>query len=490
MSTADQVVAPVSDQRDLAVALSGGGHRATVFGLGAITALLDAGLGERLVSISSVSGGSIANGVLMVGPDVGIAPAAEIDAHVSAALHAVADRGVLLGGSGLNAKGLGKLVGAARRGAPATRGYIRALFGAAALAVVALVATIVTGFGHWWLALIVSALVLVLAGAAAWALFRRRSTRTEAAIDAELLGGAHITLGQLHERAHSVHHVICTTEIQTGNSFFFTNRCVYGYQHGGTTNALGVPLSTAVQASACVPGAFAPRRLTIETLGLDARPNVPAAIVVIDGGVYDNMADEWEYNIVGRAKSWPTPMSNVQPHAARYLVVVNASGGWNDPKPVGVTGLAQEIAGVSRAQAVQYDVSTSHRRRALNATFRTAEREHGGLDGVFVQITDSPYRLATLFAPKPDRTIDDIAERAAAAIAYLDAQPGYSEDAWRTLAAESTAVPTTLEALGGDVTAKLFEHGYVLTKMNLFVSDGIGSLDAPIDRSRLRAMCN
>ena len=490
MAASEETKTQVSAPRDVAVALSGGGHRATVFGLGAISALLDAGLGKRLVSISSVSGGSIANGVLMVGPDVGTAATAEIDAHLTAALHAVADRGVLLGGSGLNAKGLGKLLGAARRGAPATRSYIRALFGAAALASVALVATIVTGFGHWWLALIVSAFVLVVAGSAAWALFRRRSTRTGAAIDAELLGGRHVTLGQLHERAHSVHHVICTTEIQTGNSFFFTNRCIYGYQHGGTTNALDVPLSTAVQASACVPGAFAPRRLTIETLGLDARPNVPAAVVVIDGGVYDNMADEWEYNIDGRTKSWPTGMAAVQPHAARYLVVVNASGGWNDPKPVGVTGLAQEIAGVSRAQAVQYDVSTSHRRRALNAMFRTAEREHTGLDGVFVQITDSPYRLAKLFAPKPDHAVDDIAERAAAAIAFLDAQSGYSEDMWRALAAESTAVPTTLEALGSVVTAKLFEHGYVLTKMNLFVSDGIGSLDAPIDRARLRAMCD
>ena len=45
----------------LAVALSGGGHRATLFALGALLALVDRGLNRRVAQISSVSGGSIAN---------------------------------------------------------------------------------------------------------------------------------------------------------------------------------------------------------------------------------------------------------------------------------------------------------------------------------------------------------------------------------------------------------------------------------------------
>jgi len=44
------------------VALSGGGHRATIFGLGALLYLVDAGLNRSVMAISSVSGGSILNG--------------------------------------------------------------------------------------------------------------------------------------------------------------------------------------------------------------------------------------------------------------------------------------------------------------------------------------------------------------------------------------------------------------------------------------------
>ena len=51
----------VAETGEFAVALSGGGHRATLFAIGALMALVDRGLSRRVVQISSVSGGSIAN---------------------------------------------------------------------------------------------------------------------------------------------------------------------------------------------------------------------------------------------------------------------------------------------------------------------------------------------------------------------------------------------------------------------------------------------
>jgi hypothetical protein len=44
-----------------AIALSGGGHRATLATLGALMAIVDRGLGPRVIQIASVSGGSITN---------------------------------------------------------------------------------------------------------------------------------------------------------------------------------------------------------------------------------------------------------------------------------------------------------------------------------------------------------------------------------------------------------------------------------------------
>jgi hypothetical protein len=281
-----------------------------------------------------------------------------------------------------------------------------------------------------------------------------------------------------------VHHVICTTELQTGTPFYFSNRLVYGYQYGGNTKPVQLPLATAVQASACVPGAFAPRVIPLGSLGL----NGTESIVINDGGTYDNMADEWEYGYVNRRRLWDGLLA-AQSDPAELLIVVNGSGGWNDRKPIARNGLKQELAGLLRSQGVQYDVSTAHRRRALNAMFRAAEADGKGLDGLFAQIADSPYEVTTTFRSRPGFEPDDLARRADEARRYLDAHDGYSADVWDQWVKDTSGVSTTLAPLGPDVTAKLLEHGYALTKINTYVIEGLGNLDQPIDRSRLRALC-
>ena len=49
---------PNANGKSLAVAMSGGGHRATLFVLGALMYLVDAGANKYVTSIASVSGGS------------------------------------------------------------------------------------------------------------------------------------------------------------------------------------------------------------------------------------------------------------------------------------------------------------------------------------------------------------------------------------------------------------------------------------------------
>ena len=50
--------------RRIGIAISGGGHRATLYSLGGLAYLADAGLNKSVVAIASVSGGSITNGYL------------------------------------------------------------------------------------------------------------------------------------------------------------------------------------------------------------------------------------------------------------------------------------------------------------------------------------------------------------------------------------------------------------------------------------------
>jgi predicted acylesterase/phospholipase RssA len=67
--------------RRIAVALSGGGHRACVFALGALLYLREAGLGADVTSVASVSGGSLANATVGSRLDF-TAPDAEVEKAV------------------------------------------------------------------------------------------------------------------------------------------------------------------------------------------------------------------------------------------------------------------------------------------------------------------------------------------------------------------------------------------------------------------------
>ena len=466
-------------ERDIGVTLSGGGSRATVFGLGALLAMADAGLCERTTSISSVSGGSIANGLVMVGPDFGAAPAAEIEAHVARAVKSIADRGILQGG------------------APATKWYLRSLIASIVVTVLALLAGVVAGIAKWPMIVVVAAVLFLAFGWLALWLFSQRSSVTERAIDSELLGDAKTTLAEQHARDLSVNHVICTTELQAGTTFYFGNRLVYGWEFGGTTRPSTVALSTAVQASACVPGAFRARAVKLDRLNLTPGSLTPDdhpardhddpvdRIVIVDGGVYDNMADGWEYGFASRAKRWPD-LSSAQPAGARQLVVVNASSDWNSLRPMPSSGLRLELDSLMRSKDVQYDVSTSHRRQALGGLFMTkTDKEH--LDGVFVQIKDSPSRLAGIFRTKPGREPDDQNRWADETLEFLE-RYGLSDDEWDAIAKQSSAVPTTLKPLGTDVCASLLEHGYMLAAANLHVIFGHGDMTRTVDRSRFRRL--
>jgi hypothetical protein len=65
---------------------------------------------------------------------------------------------------------------------------------------------------------------------------------------------------ELAEVERSLDHVMCATELQAGEHFYVTPSFLYSYRFGRGEPA-ELRLSTAVQASACLPGAFAARRL-------------------------------------------------------------------------------------------------------------------------------------------------------------------------------------------------------------------------------------
>jgi hypothetical protein len=285
----------------------------------------------------------------------------------------------------------------------------------------------------------------------------------------------------------SVHHVFCATELQSADHCYFTPRTVYSYRIGiGKPNDL--PLSTAVQCSASLPGGFPPRTLSTSRFGFTRFGNLrepaepPTRIVLTDGGVYDNMADQWENGFRERARRWPELQRLQTP--ASVLVVVNASAGWTWKGLPRLGAVKAELFGILRPTSIMYDVTTSRRRFELVERFTTAEILGQGLRGALVHIAQTPYSV-------PDRLREDRdpgrAGRAAEAVAFLGGDDE-SRKRWQARAAKSSAVGTVLSALGQETTVDLLEHAYLLAMVNLYVVLGIGRLE-PVDRRRLAALC-
>ncbi len=508
------------------VAISGGGHRATLWGWGALLALAESGANSDVVSIASVSGGSIASGVVANGGDYASMDPDELERVIGPGVRIAARDGLFFFG-------------------PSTNGYVAGFFGLASLAVGSILAFVLAAAAtgrDWpvlvflpvgvvlaalawaaWLrkgrvpggpaALITAALLLVgplcsgfvwlVGGRRAWhpvigvagagvataviaagalVLFGRRSQVVDRALGATLLRGEAGPTA-LADVDRPVHHVFCTTELQSGDPVYLSPRLVYGYRigRGGPGD---LPLSTAVQCSACLPGAFVAREIDTRSFGLqrpwpvtDDEPAAPPSLVVVnDGGVYDNMADQWEQGYHRRRRRIPD-LDQVQPRAD-VLVVVNASKalGWNPLRRA--RGVAAELRGLTRTVDILYDVSTSHRRQGLVTRFSSSS---GGeeLGGCLVHIAQSPFTVAKAFAASGDGAA---AERAQEALALLTSL-GADETEWARRAEQSPRVPTVLSAVGVGAAADLLEHAFLLTALNSYVALGLGRLPAP-DRCR------
>ena len=522
--------------RRLGVALSGGGHRATVWGWGTLLALADAGLNHQVTSIASVSGGSIANGVVANAGDFTTMAPADVEVAIRDGLRVAAREGLFFFG-------------------PPTDGYLARFLAAAGLALGAVVSLLVAlvGAGRdwplpWWLltgpvlaavvwaaalrgkatappllpgrmqAVLLGAVVaggslavgflglttgaedaglaaavvvaVAVTGLAVWALVRvfgRRSAVVDEALGRTLLArnGRPALLAEVDR---GVHHVFCATELHSGDHVYLSPRLVYTYRAGrGTPGQL--PLSTAVQASACLPGAFVPRQLATDAfsmtrpweVGDGLPPSVPPALVVNDGGVYDNMADQWEQGYDGRTARL-TDLPDVQPRAD-VLLVANASKAmaWSPlARPGSVAG---EVAGLTRTVDILYDVSTSHRRQALVDRFQAG----GRLDGALVHIAQSPFNVPRAFMKGTDEAQR---RRAREALDFLD-RLGADPERWAHQASRDAGVRTTLAALTPAVAVDLLEHAYLLTRVNAYVVLGMGELPedlAPFRRERFEAL--
>jgi NTE family protein len=281
---------PPAEGTPIAVALSGGGFRATLAALGVLRFLADAGLLGRVRYVSSVSGGSVANGVLAVNA------ATLREGHWT---RNAFDRLVL-----------GPFVDSV-----SSRSVSRSLL------------------------------------PRAWRLIGR-TTRTD--LLAEEFDRRFFK-GQLLESLDpEIRWIFNAANTATGVRFGFERDLVGDYVIGQIRTAgTGLRLTTAVAASAAVPGLLAPVELT----GLPDFPCQRGRVIrLVDGGTYDNMGLE--------------PVDALQ---EALLVALNAGGLF----VTGRTGKIPLLKDLQLAQSLLYRQTTAVRMRWMVERFKSWENASG-----------------------------------------------------------------------------------------------------------------
>ena len=438
---------PNTSAKSLAVSMSGGGHRATLFVLGALMYLVDAKANAGVTSIASVSGGSLTNGLVGQTLNFRKTDGTEFRARVAGPLATqIAKKGTLF---------------------------------ATALTKIYVVILIVAGILVFVVPAIVAApwyvrILLFLIGLTVWGwILGVRGRVCAHAFNVTLFSpnGRETKLADV--KRDNLDHVICSTEFRSAEQVYFAGDFVYSYALG-----CGVPgdlsLARAVQASAAFPGGFPPSTLPTKQHNFTGAPPPsaggppapPAEIVLTDGGVYDNMGEQWARGYTERIQRCP----NLGPGrtAPNQLVVVNASARipWI-PFRRRLIPLVGELTALLRVNDVMYINTTNVRRQVIVESFNPADpTKAAGLPSVLVQIAQSPFRVASAYAS----ATTNVGDRAREVLEFL--KNGPSKDEWAKVASDNSAVATSLSKFGIEVTARLIYQGYVVTMCNLHVLFG------------------
>ena len=515
---------------DIGVALSGGGHRAALFGLGALLYLAhgrDAD-GKAPTSgiklIASVSGGSITNAFLAQVVDLPTATASEVTEAARKLASQIALRGTLF-----------------------ATWHAWCFLGVLGICVAPSATVLIAGIFHPVSAAQIWAAVigLLLAGILLQARGRAFARALTTVLFSDGTGRA-TTLADMNRARkrpemdgafadREFRQVLCGTEVQTGRPVYFSRSGIECAPFEIPAVPDDVPIATAVQASAALPIAFPPRSFSARFRGMGGwGGRKPDHAVVVDGGVRDNLAVELFVAQHGiRPPSWRPPIS-------RTIVVCGAANRLKRGYLRRSLPFLGELASLWRVSNFPYDTRERAQRRMLETKFNStdspsgsvvhieetpaeiaaaviefgenwmwqstppdqrqrshhvhrfyAERVHGipGVESapsndiagdIFWHHTDRAFALLNVLARAEGLPLGRaFPDPTTIAAGKFERSPGFSTvvNRWQQRTMENASVPTNLSSLGVDVSSRLLWHGFALTMARMHLLWGYPLLD-------------
>ncbi|MEU0118461.1 patatin-like phospholipase family protein [Streptomyces bobili] len=398
------------NEQTIGVSLSGGGHRATLFSLGALLAIVDLGYQSRVRWISSVSGGSITNAYVANKCDYAKTNSDEFQQVCRDALNLLSDHGSATGGW------LGRI-----RWVGFIAGLLLSLAG------------VFIGLFSGMPGFLLSALSYP-AGLLIW---RMRGLLVELGMrDAWCRSedGNPRILGSI---PRVVEHIFCAVDVRRAQPVFLSNSYVAEGHWVHKMRAL--PVARAIRASAAFPGLLPPVRLRLHRI-IDWQQGFIESqrrqAFLVDGGVYNNLATEWTRRL---------PRYD---HNTDGLVLQR-----HHSAPVHIHLVIDASAPQRLSSRVLHELpifgSLYTLLRTYNATYES-----------------------TLSAARRDYQRD--AEKDALVIVSAQSCPGWGNtipdgiktldrNGWRTMSWTTVATKTTLSKIRQRNSIRILAHGYVLT---------------------------
>jgi Patatin-like phospholipase len=409
----------------IGVSLSGGGHRSTLVSLGVLLAIVDVELNQFVRSISSVSGGSLANAFVWSRCNYRKVSPEEFSAHVRSAIEYVR-RGAIFG----------------------TRSskYRIFLLGAS-FAILGAVTFI-------WVQIIAARSGLALGGGlltallASWLVHFRGSilernikdlwfAQDDCRFEFEGLapqdGITEELDNALRDQDQPTLHLIASTDLITGDPVYFTQGSVIADRMAWPLTS--IPLVRAVRASMTVPVVLPPVKLSLADLvhrGSEIGRTRDRKLALVDGGVFNNLGTDWDLTLRDTVRAADYMVLHPS-HSIRVAIrcIVDAS--------------TESDIGPSRIASVPVIGSIHNALRAIRITFRS------GLYG---------RQLSEIYLA--DRST--LAIRAGNVDARLEwnlpDDMHLTRTIWAHVAERTRLTPTTLRALANDDCVLLVAHGY------------------------------
>lgn len=411
----------------IGVSLSGGGHRATLFALGALLAIVDLGCQGNVYWINSVSGGSITNAYVAANCEYSDVAPKEFYRICQEALARVSRYGSITGGR------LGRI-------------RVTAFLASLLLSIVGMAYFAYQGGVLGWLLVAASYLL----GLFTW---RLRGYIVELGFrDAWCKSpntGAVLHLGSTPRR---VEHIFSAVDIRNSAPVFFSDSYVAG--GGQIFRMKKLPIARAVRASAAFPGLLPPVRMRLDKLvdhgkaddELAGRRARSKRAYLVDGGVYNNLGTEWPI----RARSYS--------HDTDHLLMKN-----EHHKPVAIHLAIDSSAPAKASIGIFHEIPIVGSLYTMSRTYKTTYQST--LDSARRQI--SPDRGIRLIEPT----------EASGRLIELTERPGWGRlvpdrlkmgaDKWRFAAWTTIATKTTLLRIKQRHAVRILAHGYALTLMTL-----------------------